>query len=210
MFAIWHNTPALNHRYAWIITISVFSHELYGKTGCHISRELNLIITLLSTEGLGLHPILKQPSDLWAENNLHSIDEAGDTSEKMVTFSHAASLAPLPQPLQKPATAPAHFSNGLQQPESLGPLRQVVSGQGSRGSSLHSSRSTSLHSSRNSSEFNSPLTRSLARIGRPIAQVAQVPDPVSEVRVCLIVAQCSDGHWLCFSLFCAHISILWS
>ena len=96
----------------------------------------------------------------------------------MVTFSHAAPLVPLPQ---KPATAPAQVTNGLRKSESLGPLRQVVSGQGSRGGSLHSSRSSSLHSSRSSLDLNPPSTRSLARIGRPIAQVAQIPDPVSEV-----------------------------
>ena len=133
----------------------------------------------------GLHSILKQPSDLCADNNLHSIDETGDAEEleKMVTFSHAAQLAPLPPPppqqQQQPMTAPAHFTNGLQRPESLGFLRQVGSGQGSQGGSLHSSRSTSLHSSRTSSENGSPGTRSLARIGRPIAQVAHIPDPVS-------------------------------
>lgn len=153
--------------------------QTFCNTVCKISSELSPLISLLSTEGL--HSILKQPSDLCAESNLlQSIDETGDNQEldKMVTFSHAAPLVPLPQ---KPATAPAHVTNGLRRSESLGPLRQVVSGQGSRGGSLHSSRSSSLHSSRSSLDLNPPSTRSLARIGRPIAQVAQIPDPVSEV-----------------------------
>ena len=169
------------------------------------SSESSPLISLLSTEGL--HSILKQPSDLCAESNLlQSIDETGDNQEleKMVTFSHTAPLVPLPQ---KPATAPAHITNSLRKSESLGPLRQVVSGQGSRGGSLHSSRSSSLHSSRSSLDLNPPSTRSLARIGRPIAQVAQIPDPVSKVGFGPCCSTCGGvggmkwGHLFCSALF---------
>ncbi|XP_070198029.1 uncharacterized protein [Littorina saxatilis] len=169
-------------------------------------HSLPTLYTDLSASQEAPHSILKQPAEqtLFPEPNLHIIDETKDMSEmeKTVHFygTSAVPLTPLhrPQsPLQappKPMTAPATFASGFQRSESLGFLRQVTSSQqSSRNGSLHSSRNASVHgslyssrnaslhssqrSSRNNSEPNTPSTRNLARIGRPIAQVAHVPDP---------------------------------
>lgn len=97
------------------------------------------------------------------------------TGEKVVKFNR---LDPKVGPLNQLMT-PAYQINGLHTQESLpeiGTTQQTVSGHSSRASSLHGSHRASQHGS----DPTMPVSKNLSRIGRPIAQVTHIPDPVSD------------------------------